>query len=375
MLSSLLLSQSLSSSSRPARPSSPDLAGILCLLALLGDRRQGRPANPERASIRGMTLRRFCQEKYLPERNHAPRGPTAELTAELLERFQACFGRELLVKELAVGTLRQFHCWLAGKIGGGLSPATANLRLRQLRAIWNHAARWQWLDNGRRWHAVRRPPPMEFFPERDPEVDAWTPAQLAAIEAQARSLAGDVPGTAVPNKIFWTAWTLVFCSLGSRVTATMLTRRGDYDAKARALLLRKEHQKQKQDQRIALPPRAALAVEQLLACHQQENIFGCWPFDPPIRATGRHKWKILTKHFVRLLLDPIGLKLPKGVKTRQFRRTAATMCEENGGNAQELLGHADRKTTDRYKDRKRKPICRQSLFIPQASPQRTLFER
>ena len=118
----------------------------------------------------------------------------------------------------------------------------------------------------------------------------------------------------------------------------MLSRRTDYDPAARALLLRKENQKQNKDQRIALPPRAAVAVERLLEAHGHDRIFGVWPFDPPEKSTGRRKWRVLSKRFKQLLVGPAGLTLPKGVATRQFRRTAATIVEENGGNAQELLG-------------------------------------
>jgi integrase len=139
------------------------------------------------------------------------------------------------------------------------------------------------------------------------------------------------------------------------------------------LLLRRENQKQHKDQRIALPARAALAVQKLLDCHQSPEIFGCWPYDPPLPKTGRRKWKILCKHFCDRLVAPAGLTLAKGVKTKMFRRTAATIVAENGGNAQELLGHASPKTTERYKDRRRRPVCRQSLLIGDASPQRLLF--
>jgi integrase len=180
-------------------------------------------------------------------------------------------------------------------------------------------------------------------------------------------LVGDVAADA-----WWTAWVLVAARLGCRITAQMLVERHDYDPQSRSLLLRRENQKQKRDQRIALPPRAAEAVERLLAAHHDPLIFP-WPHDPPLK-NGRRKWKTLSAHLVKRLLTPSGLSLPKGVKTRQFRRTAATIVAENGGNAQELLGHSSPRTTERYKDRRRRPICRQSLCIPDGTaPQKRLF--
>ena len=383
----------LSSPPRNPRNDPPPSAGQLLLLqqaqeiasltdhcktltSMLASAGQGGPKKPrepaEKARLRGMTLRAFCSQCYLPERGHSPDSPTTELAKAALDKLLAAFGRELLVEELVVGSLKRFRGWFSGKIAEGLSPATANLHLRQLRAIWNHAARRQWTDSGRRWRAIQPPPPMEFFEEPPPNVDAWRVSDLDRIEEQVRNLTGMVGP--VPADVFWTAWALVFRSLGCRVTAMMLCRRTDYDSTERALLLRCENQKQNKDQRIALPPRAAAAVERLLAAHDHERIFGCWPFDPPEQKTGRRKWRVLSKHFMNRLVTPCGLTLPKGVKTRQFRRTAATIVAERGGDATELLGHASRKTTERYKDRKRRPICRQSLLIPEGTnPQKRLF--
>ena len=378
MLSSLLLLNALQNPhSKRSGGSSNELTNLLLLSQLLnqtaGDGGKRTPPNPERSRLRALAVRDFCKKHYLPERNHDAKGPTAELATSLVDRLEESAGRDLLVKELAILELRRFRAWLAKRVAAGtLRPATANRHLRQLRAIWNHAARWQWAESGRKWRAIKRPPPMEFFPEQEPDVDAWTPEEEASIERQARLQKGLVGG--VPADVFWTAWALVMGKIGCRITAMMSAKRSDYDPLHKALLLRRENQKQKKDQRIALPPRAAAAVERLLAAHEHERIFGCWPFDPPVKATGRPKWKVLAKHFEQRLVIPAGLSLAKGVKTRQFRRSAATICEENGGNAQELLGHSSRATTERYKDRKRRPICRQSLCIPDGGqPQRTLF--
>jgi integrase len=253
-----------------------------------------------------------------------------------------------------------------------MSPATANIRLRQLRAIWNHAARWHWPDTGRKWRIVKRPPPMQFFTEVETEVNAWTIAQLAAIEEQARKQVGHV-GTSLAN-VFWTALHLLFSRIASRETATLLARREDYNPEARTIRLRAETQKQRQDQSFVLPQGVATAIDRLLASHDHPLIFGCWPYDPPVKSTGRRKWRVLENHWKKRLVFPAGLSLQKGVGLRQYRRSGATICDENGGNAQELLGHSSPKTTERhYKDRKRKRACRQSLFIPDASPQQLLF--
>jgi len=388
-LTSLMLLNALRSNPQSPIPNqnpSPDLSLIVLALLLAGRGGGGKkskgPADPEKRRQRGMTLEQFTAEEYLPGKNHLATGATAEIAGETLQKVRACFHRSICVKEITGGLIDRFRNWLAAQVQGKkFSPATGNKHLRQLRAIYSYAARRR---------LIRLPPPIDFLEEVEADVTAWTPDELARIEAAARALPGTLPPcklkpmgvigpmgpiTPIPACVFWTAWILVLQKLGCRITAMMLCRRDDYDPDARTLLLRRENQKQRRAQRIALPPRAAEAVERLLASHGLPRIFGCWPFDPPLPG-GRRHWKVLAQHFDRLLVIPAGLTLAKGVKTRQFRRSAATIVEEYGGNAQELLGHASRKTTERYlsRDPKRRKICRQSLCIPDGAPaQRVLF--
>lgn len=344
-----------------------DVLGILALAAAMGSgpKQPITPEKRERLRLRAMTLAQYAEIHFLPEKNHATTSATAELTRAALKRLGEFSGRDVAMHEISPGLIRDFRNWMARKIASGATygPATANKHLRQLRAVLGHAAK----------NRIIRPlPPIAFLEEAEPDVQAWEPAELAKIENQARAQEGMVGD--VPAAVFWTAWSLVAQKIGCRITAQMLTRRQDYDPAERCLLLRKSTQKQKKDQRIALPPRAAEAVERLLAAHDHETIWGSWPYDPPL-ASGRRKWKVLAKHFEEKLVKPAGLSLKKGVKTRQFRRTAATIVEELGGNPQELLGHASRRTTDLYlsKDPRRRKICRQSLLIPDGGGQKLLF--
>ena len=169
MLSSLLLLNSLqNNATRSQRVDTSDLAGLLLLAQMLSQGRPSRPSGPrtpERSQLRRMTLRAFVRDCYLPERNHRPTGPTAELAGGTLDRLHDAMRREILVGELSVTSLRQFRNWLTMRIANGLSPATANIHLRQLRAIWNHAARCQWTAKGTKWRAIKRPPKIDFFQE------------------------------------------------------------------------------------------------------------------------------------------------------------------------------------------------------------------
>jgi len=337
---------------------------LTSLLAAAGAGGRGpkRPRDPEKSRLRRLELETYSLEHYLPGMNHTASSAVAEITRDLFAKINACNpDRRPLVRDVRDPWVERFRNWLASQVGPRFSPATANKYLRQLRSIYNYAVTKKLL---------RPLAPIDFLKEKARDVEPLTPEQLAALEG----LAGRLPGKvgSVAASVFWTAWLLVFEKFGSRVTATMLARRSDYDRETRSVLLRAETQKQSQDQRIALPPRAAAAVERLLASHDHELIFGCWPYDPPPKE-GRRKWKILANHFRRRLAEPAGITLPKYVVIHLFRHTAATLCEDAGGNPQELLGHASAATTKIYTRKSRKRICRQSLCIPDADPQQLLF--
>jgi hypothetical protein len=78
-------------------------------------------------------------------------------------------------------------------------------------------------------------------------------------------------------------------------------------------------------------------------------------------------------------LDPSGISLPAGIKTRMCRRTAATVVEESGGSGQRLCDHSsDRITKKHYIPRNRVPVTRDALLIPEDAPPATqldLFQR
>lgn len=352
-----LLLLDLLARTRTAQPQQPSLAGLAILLAAAaGGTNPPDPRDAKRLlrkkKLKAVGLRQWVTEVYLPAKHLTATDATSVLMRDCLARFEASMGRPATLFDCRVTSVDRFRQWLAGEVQEGrIRPATANKHLRHLRALVNYAAHKR---------LVRRLPAVEFLPEAPPEVNAWTPQEILRLKEAARNLTGTVAG--VPAAVWWTAWIEVLSSVGSRITATMLAKRTDYSGGA--LLLRRENQKQKKDQRLALPPRAAAAVERLLASHDGLLIFP-WPHDPGWPSRPR-KWKCLMNHFQRLIVRPAGLTLEKGVKSRQFRRTVATLIDERGGDAQKLLGHGSPKTTERYKDRRRMPVCREALRLSES---------
>ena len=154
----------------------------------------------------------------------------------------------------------------------------------------------------------------------------------------------------------------------------MKAERGDFQNGV--FWLKRKNQKQKRDQKIELPRRSCAAIEDLLALHDQPRIFP-WPFDAP-KPGKRSTWKTFFKHFEKHLIKPAGLVLQSGVKTRQFRRTAATLIDDAGGNAQEHCDHSTSAVTrSAYIPHDRVKVTRQSRLIPEpeAPLQLNLFQR
>ena len=227
-------------------------------------------------------------------------------------------------------------------------------------AIGNHAAEKDRLIKPLKFN--------KFFPQQESEVKAWDPAdEYQRIGAAARAVSGFVgdmatDGFQVPAGVWWYAWWRVMGFVGNRITALMLASRGDYENGV--LWLRKEHQKHKRHQKFKLKDISRTAVEDLLHAHDDPRLFP-WPYDP-VKPGKKPNWKTLFKHFRQKLLDPCGITLPKGVATRQCRRSALTAIDDNGGNAQNAAGHRSRSTTEaHYIDRSHTPVINDALLIPE----------
>ena len=372
-----LLSKSATADPRTARN---DPASLLLALLLASSSNGGhggpkKPDTPERRkrrAKRAMLLTDFCEQEYFPAKRKRPLSiGSRENSLLALRRLRDCFAKDLTLREAVdPGTQTRFYDHLTSLVAGGsISAATANNNLRHLRAILGHAGKKKWAT----------PPALELLVEEEHEVDAWDEVTLRRIRERAAGLSGSIclptgAGRILPLEIpagtWWAAWAGALCSTGARITATMLARREDFTEDA--LLLRAENQKQRKNQRFALPKGVSAAMRKLLKAHREPLIFP-WPFDPP-DSNGLRKWRSLRRHFRQLLLAPLGIKLPKGVATKQFRRTAATIIDEKGGNATAQLGHSGEAVTRRYKDRKRMPVIRDGLLIDSdPQPQGFLF--
>jgi len=356
-----------------------ELDPVAMLLALLlearglgsGDRGQGsgdrehrsggrlppsKKKDPERERKRDMIVRDYARDYYAPAGRHDSNA-ARDFSRWAINRLDELVRPGIRLRECTADMLDDFRDGLQKIVqAGALKAATANRHLRQLRAVVNFAARRR---------LVKRLPPLDWLEENRDPASSWTPQDLARLEDRARSLGGAVDGC--PACLWWTSWHLVISRLGCRPAAQMACRWRDFCPDQSALLLRAETQKQKKSQRFWLPVECCAALEELrsrqsLFPPEPGDLIWPWPHDSA-KSNRKRKFKCLEAHWKRFLVAPAGLILAKGVAFRQYRRTAATLRRDQGGDAQALLGHSSPRVTEIYLDPAHIPVCREAVRI------------
>ena len=315
-----------------------------------------------RFSARQRRVRRLLLREYLTV-HYTARKALSDATRNLLDDLQGHVSRcrgEVMVKEFnddLLNDLADYFVRLAAD--GDAGPATANKHLRMLRAVCRHAAKRGFLPRSIEWD--------DFFQEPEPDPRPFTEEECEKIYAAARAVTGLVG--VVPAAIFWSAYARVAIELGPRISATLLASRGDYCHGV--LTLRAENQKQRKTQRLGLTPEGRAAIEDLLAAHDQERLFP-WPFDQQ-RPGKKTNWKTFYKHYDRKLLAPCGIVLPKGVKTRACRQTAATTIHDGGGSAQRQCGHSTPRIAEKhYIPKDHVPVIREAVIVARRKARRAM---
>jgi integrase len=309
--------------------------------------------NERQQALRGLTVREFSRDHYIAIKGLSV--STIGLVNDLLGHMSRCRG-QTAVRELNDELLYELRDYFLTQIADGeMGAANANKNLRQLKAVGNHAFKERLLKAKLTFNA--------FLPETKPQPKALSPEEYWRIGDAARKVNGFVGR--VPAGLWWYAWYLTMSRIGNRLTALMLSERGDYQHGV--LHLKAENQKQDEDQRLELPVYARPAIEDLLAAHDEPRLFP-WPYDraqPGRRST----WKRLFTHFRQKILVPAGITLKPGVLTRVFRQTVATRIDSLGGDASLQLGHSSQAITDKYyKDKSQAPVIKGALLIPEDRP-------
>lgn len=210
-------------------------------------------------------------------------------------------------------------------IDDGRSPATANKDRDQLLTIWRHA---------HRLGKVRKYPncPRLNEPQRTPQ--AWLPEEfdrlLETIEAE-EGFFGPVP-----RSLWWRTLALVCLDTGERISA-LRHAKWDWFSGEWFTVPAEARKGGRRDRTYRLSP-VTLGHLEAVRLVSQKTPFP-WPY------CDMYLWTLFGK-----LLEKAGLPNTRRDKFHKIRRTTGSVAHAAGMDAQEVLDHQSRKTTQRYLD-------------------------
>ncbi len=294
-----------------------------------------------------MSLSTFYDEWYEPLKLRSRRPRTRDLYRVTLAHFDDFLQRCARLSDFDDDTVSRYLAWFR-KLPR--APASVNKERNNLLAIWRFACRKRLVD---KWPDVD----PEVEPERIPV--AWTDTEIRQLFAAAAKFGGLVDVT--PASLWWTALLFVLWDTGERIGAMLGIKWRDVDLESGYVLCRAEVRKGgKRDRLYRLEPDSIAAVRVIRKPwhNQNTNVFH-WPFHD------KYLWFRYGQ-----LLKAANLPNDGRSKFHRVRRTVASYCEANGGNATELLDHSRRSVTLAYLDpRIVKPhFATDYLFRPTAPP-------
>ncbi|NLX55090.1 MAG: site-specific integrase [Planctomycetaceae bacterium] len=284
-----------------------------------------------------MLLHDFFETIYLPLKLRNRSDNTVRLYRYSIRCFEETLGRPATLEDL---TDTQVSMHLARLVADKRSPYTVNKERSQLLAIWSFAARKRY---------------VEAFPDVEPEV-APKRAPLAWLESDMRRLVQachDQTGyyDGIPAATWWIAIHEVCWDTAERIGAIRQLTWEHLNSDG-WLIVPAELRKGKREDKCFLLGPDTLGTLQAISLPERRLIFP-WPFSTTYLY-----------HVYRKILRRAGLPTDSRSKFHRLRRTAASYYEAAGGNATDLLGHANRETTKRYLDPR---------IVKQKQPSEVLF--
>lgn len=240
-----------------------------------------------------------------------------------LNNLSRYLGTTPTTEHLTDDTLTAFAGWRISV--EEVTPATANSDLNRLLALWRFAARKGYVTQ---W------PDVDLLDEPKTVPKAWMKPELQQLLRACRAQREDMCG--VPAGLWWTAIHSVAYDTGERIAALLGVRWEDLSGQH--LYFPASIRKGKRVERMYELHPTTLGILQQISTPPRKLIFPL-PF-----CLGT-----LYSRYTELLASA-GLPTDRRSKFHRLRRTAGSFCAAAGGDAQEFLGHSDRKTTSRYLD-------------------------
>jgi integrase len=270
-----------------------------------------------------MKLHDFFESNYRIRKLRGKSPNTVRLYRFSVRNFSRVIGKDAELDDL---TDDNVALTMQAMLDRGCSPYSANKERSQLLALWRYAAK---LGLVAKWPTVE----AETEPERVPQ--AWMLDDVTKLMehiANARGYVGMVPA-----RVWWNALLHICLDTGERIGAVQQARwswlEDDW------LLVPAEARKgRKRDRRYKLSPETCEALAKLKSyCDSDEMLH--WPY------CASYLWAKYSK-----LLADAGLPHGPKDKFHRLRKTTCSVAHQAGLNAQELLDHQSRRTTQRYLD-------------------------
>jgi site-specific recombinase XerD len=271
------------------------------------------------ADVNG-SLEQLFQEHYLPAKPKISSPHTITQYGRSLRKFTEFLGHTATLADLSDKTLGQF---LRHRLDAGVCARTVNGEAKQIKAIWNWAAKK---------HLVTEFPTIGKLAEPEIIPRAWTREELEALIAACRRCKGTIAG--VPAAGYWLAFHLMLWDSGERTGAMRALTWSMLDRKSGHLTVPAEIRKGRHKAMVYRLKPATLAVLDQIELPRRELIFPC---DSPQAFHVKY----------RRLIIAAGLPyVARKSGPQKMRRTFASFVTAAGGDATAALRHSTRRVTE-----------------------------
>lgn len=271
-----------------------------------------------------LTLFGLFRNHYQPKRLLGKSHNTVRLYQTTIRKFSTHLGRYVTLDDLNDITVSNYLQYLIDNTDA--ARASVEKEATQLLALWRYASR---RNLGPEWPEISPPKSPETIPE------AWTIEELQQLFRACEQVKGKVAG--LPAGLYWTCLVSIVLDCGERIGAIRSLQWADL--RNEYLNVKAEYRKGgKRPMQFKLRPSTVELLAKLRSCSHHDTIF-------PWELTHSYFWDKYGK-----ILEAAGLPNNRRTKLHALRRTVATLYEKAGGNATKLLGHSNRKVTERYID-------------------------
>ncbi len=267
-------------------------------------------------------LRNLFNDVFKPAKL-ANRNPQTVYQYDLnLQRFEDFLARPPLLSDLTDEAIATCMAWLKSK--GKLSAASIGKFRDNFCYIWKYLNARRFLDTL---------PTIDPVPEPIRTPRAWTADELERLWQTIARLPGQVCG--IPTNLFFLSLHQVLWNTGGRISETITAEWSDVDFAGGYLLVRAEKRKgSRADKLSKLTPYTVAILRQMLLPERRL----IWPLP-------RGVWWLYRAE--KQILKAAGLPTDgREFSFHTMRKSVASHVKAAGGDAQQALGHYDKRMTD-----------------------------